>query len=857
MALPDLTGQNIENTYQRVLQTDGTIIYDGTGSVFLPVSASYSVTASYAEYAVSASHEIIKEVSSSYADYAKESGLSTSSISASYALTASYALNSPDTFPYTGSAIISGSLTVTGSTKTQYLTASGLNYPTIDGDEKQLITTDGSGNLFFDWSDRTNLDVKNTSGVSLSAGTPVYLTGFQGASIFQIAAASSSISSTMPAIGVLDTDLNPNDQGHATLIGAVRNIDTSTPGYSINQSLYVGEGVLTPNRPTGSAQIQKIARVGKVANNGEITILGAGRTNDIPNLQPGYAWVGDSTWNAVATPTSSFNEDPFPYTGSAIISGSLEVTGSIVTTDNITIPRGKSLTFPSSPTQAGGISIGDNFSTSSPGTNFVRIGNSAGYEANANKFIAIGDEAGRSSSGQQQIFIGFRAGRGFDNSNNVVVIGHFAAWGDYSNADVDNAVILGTNAGQAVTQTDNIVIIGTNAGYNTEYSSKSVIIGDQAGYNHSGSSGDTKEGNVFLGYQAGYNELGSNKLIIANTGSEALVTGDFANNTFNISGSVSASTYYGDGSNLTGIETDPFPYTGSAVISGDLSINGFPSVSSSLALATTNVFDYARAIMGSDVLQGGASQQNFDSATAQKVKFNTSADTEGTNITIDTTNNRITVGATGYYVITSNISFYSGGARTTPAATFKVNGTTGLLGEGYGYIRAASGQNDNNNLITCVVELQQNDYVEVFVGDTSTVGGALYATQAFFEVSSTGGGYTGQTGEQGIQGPSGTSYDVVEITGDTTLSNVHTTKYLVCNSATAIDITVPQTASYDQYAEFVFEQRGAGIITVVADTGVTINSTETLKSSGQYSVIGLKRTDSNMYTLTGEREVTP
>ena len=31
----DLTGQNIENTYQRVLQTpDGVSIYDGTGSLF-------------------------------------------------------------------------------------------------------------------------------------------------------------------------------------------------------------------------------------------------------------------------------------------------------------------------------------------------------------------------------------------------------------------------------------------------------------------------------------------------------------------------------------------------------------------------------------------------------------------------------------------------------------------------------------------------------------------------------------------------------------------------------------------------------------------------------------------------------
>mgnify|MGYP003635418434 CR=1 FL=1 len=128
MALPDLTGQNIQNTYQRVLQTDGINVLNGTGSLFIPPTASYAVTASYVEitqvlsasyaetasYAVSASHEIIKEVSSSYADYAKESGLSTSSISASYASTASYALNSPDPFPYTGSAVITGSLTIEG-----------------------------------------------------------------------------------------------------------------------------------------------------------------------------------------------------------------------------------------------------------------------------------------------------------------------------------------------------------------------------------------------------------------------------------------------------------------------------------------------------------------------------------------------------------------------------------------------------------------------------------------------------------------------------------------------------------------------------------------------------------------------
>jgi hypothetical protein len=269
-----------------------------------------------------------------------------------------------------------------------------------------------------------------------------------------------------------------------------------------------------------------------------------------------------------------------------------------------------------------------------------------------------------------------------------------------------------------------------------------------------------------------------------------------------------------------------------------------------VTVSANTSFDYARVIMGSDVLHGGASQQDFDSATAQRVKFNTSADTEGTGITIDTTNNRITVAATGYYQITSNISFFSNAVRTTPSAIFKVNGTTNLLGEGYGYIRAADGQNDNNNLITCVVELQQNDYVEVYVGDSSTRGGPLYAKQAFFEIISTGGA----TGSAGPQGPSGTTYSVVTLTGSTTLSSAHTTKYIVVNSSSNVNITVPASASYDANAEFVIEQRGMGSVTVVAASGVTVNSSESLVSGGQYAVMGLKRTASNVYTLTGERQ---
>ena len=46
----DFTGQNIENTYQRVLQTDGQFVYDGTGSlVNINISGSPSIdTSSFA-----------------------------------------------------------------------------------------------------------------------------------------------------------------------------------------------------------------------------------------------------------------------------------------------------------------------------------------------------------------------------------------------------------------------------------------------------------------------------------------------------------------------------------------------------------------------------------------------------------------------------------------------------------------------------------------------------------------------------------------------------------------------------------------------------------------------------------------
>jgi hypothetical protein len=266
MSLPDLTGQNIENTYQRLVQTDGTNFYDGTGSI------------------VNLGGE---------------------------------------TFPYTGSAIISGSLEVIGP-----FTASGFNYPTIAGNEGEAIVIDQDGNLNFAYPKAVTERVKNVSGVQLLKGTPVHATGSgTSGNIVGVIVADAGDPTKMPATYVLNETLDDEAEGEALAVGYIQGVDTT--GLIEGNTVYVAVGGgWTQTKPTGSALIQNLGIVTKVGQNGSGIVLGAGRSNDLPNIQSGYTWVGNSNGVPTAVPTSSLIIDPFPYTGSAIISGSLILTGS-------------------------------------------------------------------------------------------------------------------------------------------------------------------------------------------------------------------------------------------------------------------------------------------------------------------------------------------------------------------------------------------------------------------------------------------------------------------------------------------------------------------------------------------------
>jgi hypothetical protein len=76
------------------------------------------------------------------------------------------------------------------------------------------------------------------------------------------------------------------------------------------------------------------------------------------------------------------------------------------------------------------------------------------------------------------------------------------------------------------------------------------------------------------------------------------------------------------------------------------------------------------------------------------------------------------------------------------------------------------------------------------------------------------------------------------------------------NVASANNLTVPANSSvaFPVGTEIHVEQKGAGQTTVVADTGVTVNTSETLKLEGQYAVATLKKVATDEWTLIGYLE---
>ena len=501
---------------------------------------------------------------------------------------------------------------------TTSLTASGNIYPTNLGVDRQIIKTDGLGNLSFGYSEEIVAIVKNVSGVTLLKGTPVHATqsGAMG-NVVGVIAASASNAATMPATFVLNETLIDEAEGDALASGFIQGVDTSA--FEVGDVVYVGEnGGYTNVKPTGSNRIQNLGIVTKVdAVNGSGFVLGAGRANDVPNINPGYLWVGNSDWVATPTPTSSLSV-------ASAVSASYALTSSYPFIGN-----GSNIYSANTiPQNGGSIAIGENAFSASSGAGYasVAIGYRAGMETpNADQLIFIGNEAGRQMSNSDTVIAigGYQTGYQANEIDSSILLGRYAGqlasnsrygfWaGEYAAGEISSSndtVAIGSAAGYLATNSPFSVILGYGAGNLIKDSGDSILIGNSAGNNLSGSN------NIIIGKGITFPQGTTSSLNIGgaifasglNDSNFPMLSGSVANPrvgigvvsptlaNLQVAGNVYATSYTGSLFGTASYATQAlsaswapgggstFPYTGSAIISGSLEITGSFSVNNGTA----------------------------------------------------------------------------------------------------------------------------------------------------------------------------------------------------------------------------------------------------------------------------------
>jgi hypothetical protein len=82
-------------------------------------------------------------------------------------------------------------------------------------------------------------------------------------------------------------------------------------------------------------------------------------------------------------------------------------------------------------------------------------------------------------------------------------------------------------------------------------------------------------------------------------------------------------------------------------------------------------------------------------------------------------------------------------------------------------------------------------------------------------------------------------------------------KYIRCTGATAITVTIPQNIFAVGHEILIEQTSSTAQVTIAAGTGVTLRNSGNflLKTSEQYSIVGLKCVATNEFILTGEREL--
>lgn len=288
-------------TPSQLVSASNATYFDNTSGSITPTSVR-SLNDNWISSSILASQtSSLTVLSSSYALSASYALKATTADSATTAQTASYVLNA-----VSASRATSALNADTASSADQFnvrtaLTASGLRYPTVDNGIKSFIQTDGAGNLSLQYVDTIWESVR--AGENVVKGTPLYISGSQGAAPI-VYAADAANPAKMPVTFIAGEAYTAGTTYNAIVLGLIEGLDLT--GYTAGQTVYVAEGGgWTTSLPSGSNSItQVLGVVTKGGSGGKGLVLNPGPAQ-LPGLQTGYTWVGNGSNRPVAVPTSS------------------------------------------------------------------------------------------------------------------------------------------------------------------------------------------------------------------------------------------------------------------------------------------------------------------------------------------------------------------------------------------------------------------------------------------------------------------------------------------------------------------------------------------------------------------------
>jgi hypothetical protein len=234
--------------------------------------------------------------------------------------------------PPTGTGNIE--VSISQITTTTQLASDILDGNTFTGDTEltgELTAGEFVGNL------RGATLFKGQAGEALSKGDVVYISGISGNTTV-VSKADADDATKMPAFGIVAEDASNNTSATVYTFGSLTGLDTSS--FSEGDELFVSTtaGTLTDTPPTGeSSALQKIAKVTRSDNSaGSIFIMGAGRSNAVPNLDDGDIFIGNGSNQAVTSALSTEVESYLDGGTSTPSFASLNVT-TTTTDDSVTI----------------------------------------------------------------------------------------------------------------------------------------------------------------------------------------------------------------------------------------------------------------------------------------------------------------------------------------------------------------------------------------------------------------------------------------------------------------------------------------------------------------------------------------